>query len=180
MNSDIATSGSMANGNKAGMFQSFAFSGIIPLMGIPATFGSTPQGICLGGPSSIYGDGTFGRHLQVGVTQSLSEGNPLSPSLQLDIPGFWRFRWSVTSGLHTVAVNTKQTDSTQRPSVIVKANSTIGINNDVSGSAPTGNNWVTIGPVTVEPTDSGMVWVELWNNCQQTHTPVYFDHVVTT
>jgi hypothetical protein len=178
MNSDIALSGSMPNGNKSGMMQSF--SGIKSDISLPRTFGSAPQGICLGGPSSIYGDGTFGRHLQVGVTQSLADGSPSVPSLQLNIPGFWRFRWSVTSGSHMVSLLAKQTDSTQRPSVVVKANSIIGINNDVSGSAPAGSGWVTVGPVTVAPTGSGMIWVELWNNCQTINCPALFDHIVTT
>lgn len=179
MNSDIASSGSMANGNKSNMMMSFYGTKS------PGTEDKTVgalQGIHLGGPTSLLGDGTFGRYLQSGVTQSLSEGSPFSqtPSLQLNHPGFWRFRWSVVAGVRSVYVNAKQITGSLRPSVVVKANTAVGLPNDVSGSAGAGSDWVTIGPVSFTSTNTGMVWVELWNNCQTSLCPAWFDHIVTT
>jgi len=179
MNSDIANSGSMANGNKSGMMMSF-YGVRAPVLDDKTT--GALQGIFLGGPTSVEGDGTFGRHLQFGVTQSLSEGSPFSqtPSLQVSTPGFWRFRWSVVAGLRSVYVNAKQTNSSQRPTIVVKANPVVGLNSDITVAAASGNDWVTIGPATFTATGYGMVWVELWNNCLTSLTPAYFDHIVTT
>jgi hypothetical protein len=179
MNSDIALSGSMPNGNKSGMM--ISFQGVRAPVLDDRTTGAL-QGIYLGGPTSQDGAGTFGRNLQVGATQSLDEGSPSSqtPSLKLDNLGFWRFRWSVAAGSRSVSVNAKQTNSSQRPSVVVKSNTAVGLNSDISGAAAAGNDWVTIGPVSFTATDVGMVWVELHNNCQTSNCPAYFDHIVTT
>ena len=143
------------------------------------------QGISLGGPTSINGDGTFGRHLQVGVTQSMSDGNPAAPCLSLDIPGMWRFRWVVKAGTRTINVNVKQAGtiftSSLRPTVVVKANPNIGLNTDISGSAVASQGWVTIGPISFIATTSGVTWVELHNNnTNEINTPTLFDHIVTT
>lgn len=179
MNSDIALSGSMPNGNKSGMMMSFY--GTRSPMTEDKTTGAL-QGISFGGPTSQAGEGTFGRNLQFGATQSLAEGSPYSqtPSLQLNQPGFWRFRWSVGVGLRSVYVNAKQANSTQRPTITIKANSAVGLNSDVTVAAESGSDWVTIGPATFTATAAGMVWVELRNNCQTTNCPAWFDHIVTT
>jgi hypothetical protein len=140
------------------------------------------RGINMGGPTSYLGDGTFGRHLQIGVTKSLDEGNPSPPSLKLEIPGMWRFRWSVKSGTRRITVSTMQNSTgSYRPSVIVKANPEIGLYNDISGSAADISGWTTIGPVSFTSIVAGAVWVELWNNNNQMfNSPAYFDHIITT
>ena len=43
-----------------------------------ATFGST-EGILIAYDTTLDGEGSFGRHLQVGVTKSISDGSPSSP-----------------------------------------------------------------------------------------------------
>ena len=141
------------------------------------------KGISLGGPTSLLSDTTFGRHLQIGVRQDTVEGNPSAPCLALDFPGFWRFRWGVAAGSHTLSVLAKQVSNVtgKRPSIIVKANPDIGVSVDVSASAGGSAGWVTIGPVTVTPTSAGVLWVELWNNDTDTFdSPAFFDHRVTT
>lgn len=123
------------------------------------------KGVCLGGPTSWDGSGSSGRHLQLGVVKNTVDGYPSSPSLQLTTQGFWRFRWTLTSGTRTISVQVKQpVNSTPYPTLIVRKNAAIGVASDVTGTSPGGTGWVVIGPVTVNPTSGGVVWVELWNN----------------
>lgn len=141
--------------------------------------------VVIGSPTSPRSDGTFGKSLQIGLVKNTTDGSPFSqtPCLQLDYPGFWRFRWSVRSGTRSVYINAKQTSNgiaEQRPAVIVKANSDVGLLSDVIVAAEEGNDWVTIGPVTFTSTGTGMVWVELHNRCQTSNCPALFDHIVTT
>jgi hypothetical protein len=140
------------------------------------------RGISIGGPVGTHNDGTFGSALNYGVEKSTTEGSPSQPSLALTQPGNWRFRWVVRTGTRTISINAKQaSNQTSRPSMVIKSNTSIGIDNDVSGSAPAGTDWVTIGPLTVIPTGTDVVWVELWNNSISiSNDPAYFDHIVVT
>jgi len=143
------------------------------------------QGISLGGPTSINGDGTFGRHMQVGVSKNTISGSPSAPCLSLDIPGMWRFRWVVKPGIRSIYVNTKQVTtiltSSLRPSIVVKANPDFGLIADVSASAATSQDWVTIGPLSFTATGTGATWVELHNNnVNEFNTPTLFDHIIVT
>lgn len=137
------------------------------------------QGINLGGPIDLYRS-SFGRSLQVGITQSFTEGNPLVPSLQISYYGMWRFRWVVKTGTRSISINCKFPSlSTPRPSMNIKANPSIGIPSDIITYAPAGTGWVTIGPVSFVSTGTDVVWVELWNNVIMDNTsPCYFDHIV--
>lgn len=150
------------------------------------------QGISLGGVSSINGDsGT--RHLAVGIIESLTEGSPNAPSLCIAQPGFWRFRWGVKSGTHTIQILVKQNPANAYglyPSMIVRANPSIGVNADITSVSPGGTAWVTIGPISVIPSSSGLLWVELHNNDRDTYdatngnitpsNPAFFDHIIIT
>jgi hypothetical protein len=141
--------------------------------------------VCLGGPTSADGDGTFGRHIQVGLKRNDSDGSPLSqtPCLQLTYPGLWRFRWSVQAGVRSLYINAKQPDngiSGQRPMMVVKANPSVGLSADLMMSSAAGSDWLTIGPLTFTATAAGMVWVEVHNHCQTSNYPALFDHIVTT
>ena len=146
------------------------------------------QGLAFGAPTSLDGQGSFGRHMQVGVNEDMTIGNPSPPSLRLDIPGFWRFRWTVPLGSHTVSVLTMQNSTgSYRPSMVVKANKVLGLNTDVVASASYVPGWTTIGPIAFTVTSSVVVWVELHNNnfavpniygSVQSTTPAYFDHIV--
>jgi hypothetical protein len=138
-------------------------------------------------------DGTSGegRHMQIGVGKNSTEGSNTPPCLQLDYPGMWRFRWVIKGGTKTVSVLTKQNSTgSLRPSMVVKANPLIGVPYDISASAANANSWTTIGPISVTPTGTGSVWVELHNNMVNypsiriddtvTLYPALFDHIVTT
>ena len=150
------------------------------------------KGIAFSGvPTSYLGDGTYGRHMQVGVTENFTDGNPSSPCLQLTYPGFWRFRWSVKPGVRSIYIQAKQPHylsgsipyvSIFYPStMVVKANSSVGLNNDISGSAIDTQSWNQIGPVSFTVNSSGPVWVELWNNnSNEYNTPALFDHIIAT
>jgi len=157
-------------------------------VGLPRCFALLS--ISLGGPTSYDGVSSGGRHMQAGVTQSTTQGNPSPPSLQLSQPGFWRFRWTVQSGTRTLSIMVMQSANTSPyPSLTVKANSAIGVNSDVTGTSPGGTSWVKIGPVTVSPTSEGVLWVELHNNLnlftftvpgQTVGSPCYFGQIIAT
>ena len=139
-------------------------------------------------PTSLFGDGSFGRHMQVGVLRNNSEGNPAQPSLQLDVPGMWRFRWSVQAGSRYIQVNCKQVNNgLPRPTMVVKAASGI-LASDQTGTAGSSTGWVTI-TVSFTALTAGALWVELHNNdyalvpaagATAAHNPCYFDHLVAT
>ena len=142
------------------------------------------KGISLGGVSDWLGN-SFARHLQPGVRQETVDGDPATPCLALDYPGFWRFRWGVTTaaGIRTIQIFAKQVSNVTgfRPSLVVKANPAIGVNSDVTGTAGSSTGWITIGPLTVTPSGNGVLWVELHNNDTSTfNSTAYFDHIVTT
>lgn len=171
----------MANvikGNKAGLAAQFGAvtkSSISSLASIGVL-----QGLVLSSGTSLLSDGTFGRHMQVGALKNDTEGNPTFPSLQLDIPGFWRFRWVVKPGVRSIQINAKQAaNGTPRPTMVVKANSAVGLAADLTGTAGSSTGWVVIGPLSFTCTVIGVVWVELHNNYYgQYNTPCYFDHRV--
>lgn len=150
------------------------------------------QGIAyIGDMTTINGEGATLKHMQVGVGKNSVEGSNTPPCLQLDYPGMWRFRWVIKGGTKTVSVLTKQNSTgSLRPSMVVKANPLIGVPYDISASAANANSWTTIGPISVTPTGTGSVWVELHNNMtdypsimaddQEVLHPALFDHIVTT
>lgn len=140
------------------------------------------QGVSIGGPTSMKGDDSYIRHLQYGITKSISEGNPSTPSLQLIQVSMWKFRWVVKPGFRRVSVRVKQAYvySGQRPTMTIKANSTVGLSADVVATASESTDWVTIGPVSFTATGTDVVFVELRNNLLIEGYPAYFDHIVVT
>jgi len=175
-------------GDKAGSIPLFSY-GNKSKMGGQTVIGAL-KGIAFSGvPTTYLDDGTFGRHMQVGVTQSMSEGNPSSPCLQLTYTGFWRFRWVIKPGPRSIYINAKQphflsgsfpyVNVFYPPSIIVKSNSSVGLNADISSSATVGQEWVQIS-VSFTATGTGVCWVELWNNnTNEYNTPAFFDHIIT-
>ena len=115
------------------------------------------------------------------ASMSDTEGTPLPPSINIPVKGMFRFRWAFSSGTRTISVSAKQPkNGTPRPTVVIKSNSSVGIPIDVSESAIPDNGWVTIGPLTINPTTSGATWVELHNNYEGINEPCYFDNIITT
>lgn len=148
------------------------------------------KGMAFGAPTSFDGQGSFGRHMQYGLNKEVTLGNPGAPSLRLDYPGFWRFRWVVKPGSRTISIfaNQNSTGSLYRPTLVVKANSNVNINTDLTAVAPAGAGWVSIGPISFTATGTDVVWVEMHNNNinmvningSLVSTPAYFDHIVVT
>jgi hypothetical protein len=141
------------------------------------------QGICLNDATGQLGDSPGGRHMQVGVLESLTLGDPAQPSLILQIPGMWRFRWAVKPGPRSIQIFVMQFQqvaiSSQLPTMTVKACSTAGISNDIIATAPASSTWTTLGPITFTATGPGVTWVELRNNYWGFfNSPCYFDHIV--
>lgn len=153
-----------------------------------ADYGSTGKVITLGRvgdlkPITIRGISLMGgpdSGFYVAGGKSTSEGSSSQPSLCVAACGFWRFRWRVLAGTHTIQCSVKQAyNVSPYPSITVKANPGV-LAADVSGSAAAGSDWKTIGPLTVDVLADGVVWVELWNNlyAQVNGAPCYFDHIV--
>lgn len=112
--------------------------------------------------------------------EDFTQGNPAQPSLRLDALGSWRYRWALTIGQHSVAVNVLQVANLiPRPSLCIKSNPAIGIPLDVEIFAPMGTGWVTISSATFTVSALGVVWVELRNNLDANvgASPCYFDHI---
>lgn len=143
-----------------------------------------PIKISMGEMSSLEYNSTGLRPMVYGMKQNNTEGSPGSPSLELELPSKFRFRWVVRPGVRTISVMAKQnltcSIENQRPSIVVKANSNVGLLYDVSGSAQTGSNWVTIGPISFTSTGTDVVYVELINNLQYSNQSAYFDHIMVT
>lgn len=109
------------------------------------------------------------------------EGYAAGPSLDIPSNGAFRFRWSVETGARTISVYVKHPSNlSPRPTLTVKANAGIGIAADASATAPSGTGWVQIGPLAINPTSDGAVWVELANNVDGMMDHCYFDHIQTT
>ena len=139
-------------------------------------------GICFGGPSSSTQE-TMYRNLTVGARKELVEGNPAPPSLALDIPSSYRFRWGVKAGTRTFSTSVKQVSNVtgKRPRVIIRANPAIGVNADVVTDAGSGTGWVNVGPITVTPSSDGVLFVEFWNMDTDTvDSPAYFGRITRT
>lgn len=139
------------------------------------------QGISLGGPTSIKGDDNYIRNLQFGVTKSLAEGTPNTPSLQLTQVGMWKFRWVVKPGQRRISVRTKQIRSFtgMRPTMTIKANTNVGLTSDTVVAAADGLDWVVMQFVFTA-TGTDVVFVELRNNLYVEGYPAYFDHIIVT
>lgn len=133
-----------------------------------------PTCVNLSGVTGPNGSST-GLSLQSMVFRNDAEGNPAPPSLELRHPNFWRFRWALRIGTQTLRIQVKQVSNTNpRPSMVIKANPAVGLLADVSGSAPSGVDWVTIGPLVVTATAAGAVWVELHNNKVDAYDSAFF------
>jgi hypothetical protein len=132
------------------------------------------------GPPWRFRSIDIGREHYVNGARENTDGDPIQPSLRQDKKGRHRLRWSVKAGARFIAVKVKQpTNLSPRPSVIIKANPEIGLPVDLSGTAPSGTDWVTIGPISVTPSARGAVWVELWNNVDGGGgAPCYWDNIV--
>jgi hypothetical protein len=119
-----------------------------------------------------------------GITEYFTDGSPAAPCMQIAIPNSFRFRWVIHTGVNTIQVNAKQVvNQNPRPSITVRANSSIGIPNDIIAYAPSGNGWTTTNTITINNTsgNKGAVYVDLANNYGgQSNTPAYFDHIVTS
>lgn len=138
--------------------------GIKSTRGRPGVAGAL-QGISLGGPDDWLGKASMGRVLQACCYRDDTDGYPAgNPSLRFDNWGFWRFRWGVSIGAMSLTIYAKQAlNQNPRPSMVLKANSAVGLLVDTPFSAAAGSGWEAI-TATFTATAAGVVIVELWNN----------------
>ena len=102
--------------------------------------------------------------LYLGQNVDRTFGNP-SPSLQMRLGGRWGFWWSTLGGV----ANTIQVDANYLgysagyyPQIIVHRNSSLGLLTDTTVMGTSASGWQTLGPATVTPTTSGLLYVELY------------------
>ena len=115
--------------------------------------------------------------------KDLVQGSPDAPCFRMDTPGAFKFRWAADTGAHTIAIKVKQVaNQSPRPTLTVLPNPAVGIADPIVTAAPSGTDWVMIGPVSVTFTAAGVVWIELrnWLNTQFGTTPCYWDDRVTS
>jgi hypothetical protein len=137
------------------------------------------QGINIGGQMGPITGNTL--PLQALVARSDSQGTPSSPSIVLYGPTYWRFRWTIRVGTQTLRVSCLQAgNESPRPTMVIKANTDVGLNADVSGSAPSSTGWVVIGPLSVTANATGAVFVEFHNNYIGGYDFCYFDLLIAT
>ncbi len=106
--------------------------------------------------------GVPGPDLFRGLAKDTTDGSPAQPCLQFTQRGRYRFRWPVAAGTRTLTIDCKYApNEAPRPTVTIRKNVEIGVNADVVGTAGAGTGWVTIGPLSITPSDKGGVWVEL-------------------
>ncbi len=135
------------------------------------------------GPGTRVSGDSNDELIQTGVRRDDVEGDAAPPSMALDLPGRFRFRWGVEAGARTVKCRTKQVSNVtgKRPRLIVCANPAIGVNSDVIVDAGSSTGWLDLGPASVTPTSNGVLWVELWNMDTDTFmSPAWFDDITTT
>lgn len=133
--------------------------------------------IHIGGPTSWLGN-TYARGLQIGAGRTNTEGLE-SPCLELQYPGFWRFRWNIGIGERSILCYAKQVSNLDpRPALIVKANSDVGLLADLTAEAPSSAGWIAFPQLTFVASGIGVVWVELHNRVVAQYSPAYFDHII--
>jgi len=135
-------------------------------------------GICIcSGPSSWDGTNTSERHFQLNARRDDTEGTPSPPCLALDSWGFWRFRWAVGPGNRSLTCFAKQVSNVaNRPSIVLKTNTSVGLNADVTAVMGSSADWIS-ATASFVATGTGMVWVELHNNCLGIPDTCYFDRI---
>ena len=67
-----------------------------------------------------------------------------------------------------------------RPTLTVRANPAIGVNADVTATAPAGTGWVTIGPLTFTASASGGIVIELFAPWDGGESGTWFDSISVT
>jgi hypothetical protein len=151
----------------------FTFSGTVESSGGLIAFRGV-DGVVLAGIPLAYD--TF---------QDAADGNPAAPCLGMKSVAAYQFFWGVLAGARTISIYCKQTcNQTPRPTMTVLANPAIGVSASVQGTAPSGTGWVTVGPIAVSPSSSGVLTVVLNNwvtgRYMSPQSPCLWDHIVTT
>jgi hypothetical protein len=153
-----------------------------PRIGAASSIGVL-QGINLGSLQGCLSSATFMCMKTMAVRENV-EGTPGPPCLALIGPTMTHFRWSLHTGQNVLTIQCKQAiNGSPRPSVVVKANPSCGVNADVTSSAASGTGWVTITvtvTATCTTTTDNAVIVELWNNYVASYQTAYFDNISTT
>jgi hypothetical protein len=131
--------------------------------------------VSLGGPTGPRG-ASAGPHMAVGISEDTAQGFPSVPCIKLSQPGRWRFFQAVNAGFQTLSVYCKQVaDSAPYPSMVILANSAIGIAADIEASGGAGADWKLIAQAIV-PASDGIIVVELRNNLALSLAPCWFDN----
>lgn len=138
------------------------------------------------GPPGPANTRIMGELYLFGLSKDAVDGNPSPPCQKVLGPHRRAFLWPVAAGARTISVDVKYSPDNgagQRPRLVIRANSEVGLAADISTEAPSdaGGTWVTIGPVSVTPSGIGVLEVELQlDPALQTTQVTRWDNVVVT
>lgn len=90
------------------------------------------------------------------------DGSPTPPSFSMPWGGTIRLRLGIEAGPRSVSVKVKQPSATlPRPTMRIMPNAEVGIATELIATAPTGEGWVTVGPIAFTATAAGGIFLEL-------------------
>jgi hypothetical protein len=112
-----------------------------------------------------------------GAGRSDTEGSPEPPSMSLAVRSALRSRANVKAAARSIRIDVKQAANlSPRPTLVIRRNPAVGLDEDVVATAATGTGWVTVTASFTAAAD-GAVWFELRNNLDG-FFPCYFDNLV--
>lgn len=120
--------------------------------------------------------------LTVGLGKNVADGSPAPPCLEMDRKTNYDIFWPIEPNVaNTFTAKVKQpVIASLQPRVTIIADASLGVNADVTGTAAASTGWVTIGPLTVNPTSAGVLLVRLENRSMDQDPRSYWDCVVVS
>lgn len=143
--------------------------------GVVAIVTNAAKRVTLGCPGQVC-------DLYIGVTRNTVEGSPDAPALSMDRANIFPVRWPVLASVaNTFSIKVKQpVAGTLRPRIYARADASLGVAADVEAVAAAGTGWLTIGPISVTPSASGVLQVILENRTDAIPATCYWDGIATT
>jgi hypothetical protein len=112
-----------------------------------------------------------------GAGRSDTEGSPAPASMNLAVRSALRSRANVKAAARSMRIDVKQAvNLIPHPTLVIRRNPAVGLEEDVTATASAGTGWVTITASFTAAAD-GAVWFEPGNNLDG-HFPCHFDNLV--
>lgn len=109
------------------------------------------------------------------------EGSPTPPSLRVVGGGVMHFRLPVDTGVRALSVKCRETSTlVPRPVLRVRSNVEVGLQVDLEATAPSGVDWVTVGPLTFTASAKGGIAIELLSFSASWEGECHWDNLLLT